>query len=240
MVARGHLRHQVTDPELRRKLTPGYRFGCKRPTFSNAYYPALTQPNVDVITDGITEVREHSVVTSDGTEHEVDAIVFGTGFQLSAHPGLGRIRGVGGASLNDVWAGEGKTYLGTVVSGFPNMFVILGPNSALYTSQVVTIEAQVNYILSAVTTVENHGLGAIDVRPEVQQDFVDKVDRRLAPSVWNSGGCSSYYLTDSGRNFTFWPGFAWQFQRTTAQVNLADYRTSAPSKHRVDEPVRTP
>ncbi|MGX1810612.1 flavin-containing monooxygenase [Nocardia sp. NPDC055321] len=223
-VARAHLRRQIRDPELRAKLTPAYRFGCKRPTFSNAYYPALAAPNTSVITDSITEVGPQWIRTADGGEHEVDAIVFGTGFTMTGHPGLARIHGRDGADLAGHWGSDANAYLGTMVSGFPNMFVLLGPNSALYTSQVVTIEAQVRYLVDAIVSTLAAHADTIDVDPRVQERFIGEVDRKLAGSVWNSGGCSSYYLSPTGRNFTFWPGFAWQFQRRTARVDLRDFR----------------
>jgi cation diffusion facilitator CzcD-associated flavoprotein CzcO len=231
-IARTHLRHQVTDPHLRQRLTPEYHLGCKRPTLSNAYYPALTQPNVDVITDGIIEVRKNSIVTADGTEHHVDTIILGTGFQMTEHPGLGRIRGRSGDSLNQVWSGDPKAYLGTVVSGFPNLFIPMGPNSLNYNSATVTIEAQAHYILSCIHAAEKQGIRAIDVRPEVQEAFVDRVDRRMQTSVWNSGGCGSFYLSDSGRNIAWWPWFAWQFARRTKRVDLDDFHAQAPHRQR--------
>ncbi|NLE80739.1 MAG: NAD(P)/FAD-dependent oxidoreductase, partial [Rhodococcus sp.] len=222
-VGRAHLRRQVRDPELREKLTPKFAFGCKRPTFSNAYYPALAQPNVDVVTQGITEVRETGVVTADGALHEVDTIVMGTGFRMTDNPSFDIVRGRDGQTIAEAWNGSAEAFLGTTISGFPNFFMILGPNSVVYTSQVVTIEAQVEYILSCVQSMDEHDLQSIDVRPEVQRNFVEDVDRRLATSVWNAGGCSSYYLVDGGRNFTFYPGFNRQYKARTKKVDLAHY-----------------
>lgn len=222
-VARAHLRRQVRDPGLRAKLTPSYAFGCKRPTFSNAYYPALSRPNVDVVTEPIREVRRHGVVTEDGTEHPVDTIVFGTGFRMTDHPGFTRLHGRDGRSLAEVWDGSPTAYLGTTVAGFPNFFLLLGPNSVVYTSQVVTIEAQVAYILSCLTAMARAGLSTLEVREEVQRAFVREVDHGLRRSVWNTGGCRSYYLDASGRNFVFYPGFNRRFRARTRQVDLTDY-----------------
>lgn len=223
-VGRWHLKRQVSDPELRADLSPTYQVGCKRPTFSNAYYPALAAPNVDVVTSGIREVTATAVVTQDGTHHEVDTIIFGTGFRISDHPGFHAVKGRDGTTLGDVWAGgEMAAHLGTTVSGFPNFFMILGPNSVVYTSQVVTIEAQVQYVLDALQAMDRHGIASIDVRPEVQQKFIDDTDHALRNSVWNSGGCSSYYLSPKGRNVTFWPGFNWQFRRRTRHIDLTEY-----------------
>ena len=231
-LGRWHLRRQVRDPQLRRKLTPTYAFGCKRPTFSNAYYPALAADNVDVVTTGIERVERDAVVTTDGVRHEVDTIVFGTGFKLADNSGFARLRGRDGRTLAQQWAGgEMAAYLGTTIENFPNMFMLLGPNSVVYTSQVVTIEAQIAYLIGAVEAMEAHGIGSIEVRADVQQDFVEYTDRRLAGSVWNSGGCSSYYLSPSGRNFTFWPGYNASFRRRMARFALTDYRIG---------PARTP
>lgn len=223
-VGRWHLRRQVVDPVLRDKLTPTYAFGCKRPTFSNAYYPALAAANAEVETSAIARVTRTGIETADGTVHELDAIVYGTGFKLAGHPGLTRIRGKDGRSLADVWeGGEMKAYLGTVVSGFPNFFMILGPNSVVYTSQVVTIEAQVGYILDAIRQMRERGIRSIEVSERTQQRFADDVDRGLEHSVWNTGGCKSYYLSPSGRNVTFWPGFVFTFERRMRHARLEEF-----------------
>ncbi|MBP2324430.1 cation diffusion facilitator CzcD-associated flavoprotein CzcO [Kibdelosporangium banguiense] len=234
-VARAHLRRQVRDSQLRAKLTPTYAFGCKRPTFSNAYYPALSQRNVDVVTEPISEVRPAGIVTGDGAEHQVDTIVFGTGFRTTDHPGFARLHGRDGRSLAEVWDGGPRAHLGTTVAGFPNFFLLLGPNSVVYTSQVVTIEAQVAYILSCLNGMERAGLSTIEVLEEVQREFVRQVDHGLRRSVWNTGGCRSYYLDSSGRNFVFYPGFNRRFRARTRQVDLTDYRVSRVH----DEKVRT-
>ncbi|WP_153033535.1 NAD(P)/FAD-dependent oxidoreductase [Amycolatopsis sp. YIM 10] len=231
LISRAHLRRQVRDPLLRAKLTPSYAFGCKRPTFSNAYYPALAQPNAEVVTEAIREVRPSGIVTADGVQHEVDTIVFGTGFRMTDHPGFDRIRGRGGRTLGEAWNGSPRAYLGTTVAGFPNFFLLLGPNSVVYTSQVVTIEAQVAYVLSCLRALDRHGLSTLEVRETAQDSWVREVDRGLRDSVWNTGGCRSYYLDDSGRNFVFYPGFNRQFRRRTAAVDLADY-------HRTEQGAR--
>lgn len=243
LLARAHLRRQVRDRDLRAKLTPTYAFGCKRPTFSNTYYPALTQPNVDVVTEGIEQVGENGIVTTDGTLHEVDTIIMSTGFRMTDNPVFNRIRGRGGHSLNEVWKGDAQAFLGTTISGFPNFFFLLGPNSVVYSSQVVTIEAQVAYILSCLRQIEKQRLSSIDVRSEVQQSFVDEVEHGLRNSVWNVGGCSSYYLNDAGRNFVFYPGFNRGFRSRTRKADLADYHIRSaeqPQHNRATSPnVRT-
>ena len=236
-IARGHLRRQVRDRGLRAKLTPRYSFGCKRPTFSNKYYPALTQPNVEVVTDSIARVCENGIVTADGAVHEVDTIIMSTGFRMTDNPAFDRFRGQGGNSLNEVWNGDAQAYLGTTISGFPNFFFLLGPNSVVYTSQVVTIEAQVSYIVSCLQSMAAQGLSSIDVRPEVQQSFADEVEHGLRNSVWNVGGCSSYYLNDAGRNFVFYPGFNRGFRSRTRKADLAEYQTR--SRHQAQHDSAT-
>ena len=225
VVGRAHLRRQIKDPVLRKKLMPTFAFGCKRPTFSNAYYPALVQPNVDVVTEGIREVTATGIVTNDGVEHELDTIIFGTGFRMSDHPGYERLTGRDGRTLGETWDGDLRAYLGTSIANFPNFFVILGPNSVIYTSQVVTIESQVGYVMAALKAMDERGLASIEVTEDAQAEFVARVDARLKGSVWNSGGCSSYYVNDKGRNVAFWPGFAFTFVRRMRTIELTDYIT---------------
>lgn len=220
---RWNLRRQVADPALRRALSPTYAFGCKRPTFSNTFYPALAAQNSTVVTSGISRVTATGVETADGLTHDVDTIILGTGFKLAGNEGFTRIRGRDGRSLTEVWDGEMAAYLGTSVTGFPNMFQILGPNSVVYTSQVVTIEAQLDYLVDALTQMRDKGIRSIDVTAGAQQRFIESVDEGLTDSVWNTGGCSSYYLSPSGRNYTFWPGFVVNFRRTMRSVALRDF-----------------
>lgn len=223
-LGRWHLRRQVDDDALRAALTPTYQFGCKRPTFSNKYYPALSAENASVVTDAIVRVHPTGIETADGAVHEVDSILLGTGFKLAAGEGFSRIHGRDGRSLSDTWGtGEMAAYMGTSVAGFPNFFLILGPNSVVYTSQVVTIEAQVDYLLDALTGMRDRGIRSIDVTRAAQDRFVDEVDAGLAASVWNTGGCASYYLSPSGRNVTFWPGFVFTFRRAMRHVRWDDF-----------------
>lgn len=223
-VGRWQLRRQVADPVLRAKLTPRYAFGCKRPTFSNTYFPALAAANTVVETTPIRGVTASGIATADGRHHDLDAIVLATGFDLVDNEGAARIHGRTGRSLADTWAREGMTaHLGTTVAGFPNFFLILGPNSVVYTSQVVTIEAQVDYLLAALDLMARRGLASLEVRSAVQRRFVADVDSVLTGSVWNTGGCASYYLGPDGRNFTFWPGFVRSFKARMARLRADDF-----------------
>jgi cation diffusion facilitator CzcD-associated flavoprotein CzcO len=224
-IPRRHLHRQVADPELRAKLTPSYTLGCKRITLSDAYYPALTQPNVEVVTDPIREVRARSVVTADGTEREIDTIILGTGFRVHDNPGFSRVRGRDGRTLGEAWQGSPRAYLGTAIAGFPNLFIVVGPNSAGgYNSIVFTIEAHVNYVIACLREMERRGLDAVEVRPEVYEAFNRKTDRRLRESVWNDGGCASWYLDANGRNGVWWPGFTWRLWQRTRRFDPREYR----------------
>src|SRR4051794_33644806 len=194
-IARNHLRRQVRDSELRAKLTPHYTLGCKRITLSDTYYPALTRPNSEVVTDPIREIRPRSIVTGDGVEREVDTIILGTGFKALDNPGFSRVRGREGRSLQEAWQGSPRAYLGTTISGFPNLFLLVGPNSAGgYNSILFTTEAHVNYAVQCVRQMEERGLRSVEVRPEVYERFNQEAERRLHSSVWNAGGCASWYL----------------------------------------------
>jgi cation diffusion facilitator CzcD-associated flavoprotein CzcO len=228
-IARRHLAAQVRDPALRARLTPDYTIGCKRILISDDFYPALQQPNVEVVTDRIAEVREHSIVTADGVERDIDTIIFGTGFQVTDMPVAGQIRRGDGARLSDVWQGSPQAHLGSVVAGFPNFFMMLGPNTGLgHTSQVVMIESQIAYVSDALRHMDARGVGTLEVRPEVQAAYNREVQARLQGTVWNSGGCRSWYLDRNGRNSTLWPGSTWSFRTRTRRFQAEDYVLRAP------------
>ncbi|MEH1130468.1 flavin-containing monooxygenase [Micromonospora sp. CPCC 206061] len=224
-MARRHLRKSIADPALRAKLTPAYTMGCKRVLLSNTYYPALTRDNVELVTDAITEVRPDAVVTADGTARPVDTIIFGTGFHVTDAPVAQLIRGRGGRTLAETWGGSMRAYLGTTVTGFPNLFILLGPNTGLgHNSVVFMIEAQLNHILKALRHLDRHGISAIEPTPQAQQAFVSTVDRKMTGTVWLRGGCRSWYLDTNGRNSTIWPGYSWTFRMRTRRFDPADYQ----------------
>lgn len=221
-IAKRNLTKSIADPVLRRKLTPDYTMGCKRVLVSNDYYPALARDNVDVVTAGITEVREHSIVDGAGVEHEVDAIIYGTGFHVTdAFDGL-EIIGRDGRNLGKEWAAEGmRTYQGITVSGFPNLFFLLGPNTGLgHNSVVFMIEAQISYVAQALRLARGK---ALEPRPEAQERFNVEIQRKLANGIWTQGGCRSWYLDAKGVNRTIWPGFTWRYWLETRKIRLADY-----------------
>ena len=223
------LRSQVDDPVLRAKLTPHYRLGCKRVLLSNDYYPALTQPNVDVVTDRVVEVTAAGVVSrsADGirTEHAVDTLIWGTGFRVTDQPVAQRVFDAEGRSLAQHWADAGMQALhGTTVAGFPNLFLLVGPNTGLgHTSIVYVIESQVRYLLAALDTMDRHGLGAIEPRQDEQDRYNARLQSQLAGTVWNAGGCASWYLDRHGRNSTLWPTFTFAFRRALSSFDLTRY-----------------
>jgi cation diffusion facilitator CzcD-associated flavoprotein CzcO len=224
-VALRHLGSQVKDPELRRKLRPGFSIGCKRILPSNDWYPALTQPNVEVVTDAIREVRPHSIVTTGGEEREVDTIIFGTGFHVTDLAIADRIRGRGGRTLAEEWQGSPRAYLGTTVAGYPNLFLLTGPNTALgHSSIVFMIESQINHVAGALRALRRRGAASVEVRPEVQASYNAELERMTKGTVWVTGGCSSYYIDRNGHNSTLWPTFTWPFRRRTRTFDEAQYR----------------
>ena len=221
-----HLRRQVADQELRRRLTPDYTLGCKRLLLSNDYYPSLTQPNVDVIPEAVTEIRERSVVGADGVERDVDTIVFGTGFRLLDMPIAEWLRGRDGRTMAELWQGSPRGYMGTTVAGFPNAFMLLGPNLGNgHSSATVLMEMQMAYVIDALRAMERDGLASVDVRADVQWEFNERVDKRLAGSIWNAGGCGSYYLDRNGRNSFMYPWSTIHLRRRTRRFDLASYST---------------
>jgi cation diffusion facilitator CzcD-associated flavoprotein CzcO len=222
-IGRAHLRRQVRDPVLREKLTPRYRFGCKRPILSNTYNPALAADNAEVITAGITAVDGHAILTADGARHEVDTIITAIGYKYSRSLLAHRIAGQDGRTLGEVWNRSPKAYLGSAVPGFPNMFILLGPNSIGINSVIFSLESQIAYVMSALQTMDRRGVGRLEVRPEAMEGFVEEVDRRSAGSVWTAGGCKAYYVDDTGRNFALYPGFATGFRRRTRRFDAAPY-----------------
>jgi cation diffusion facilitator CzcD-associated flavoprotein CzcO len=212
-------------PDLRGKVTPDFAFGCKRVLLSDDYYPALKQPNVAVVTEKIVRVTEAGVVTADGVEHEVDTIILGTGFKVAASfLDSMEVTGRDGVSLGEAWRDGIEGFLGTTVAGFPNLFLMTGPNTAIgHTSLVVMIEAQLNYVLDALRLLDRTGATALDTRRDRQVAYNIATQRKFAGTVWTAGGCKSWYLDEDGRNRTIWPNFTFVFRRRTRRVRPADH-----------------
>jgi cation diffusion facilitator CzcD-associated flavoprotein CzcO len=228
-LARGHLETSVKDPVLRAKLTPDFQIGCKRVMLSNDYYPALQRENVELVTDGIAEVRAGSIVDKAGRERFVDAIVFGTGFEVTTSYRHLRLSGVGGVELAALWDRTGMAaYQGITVAGFPNYFMLMGPHTGLgHNSVVIMIEAQVGYVVDALTKMRAAGIGAIDVEPRAQRRFIDGIETRLQGTVWQDGGCSSWYKDEHGKVTAIWPGSAASYVKAVKAADLRDYRLLA-------------
>lgn len=228
-LGRAYLRRVFAgDAELRKKVTPSFTMGCKRILMSNDYYPALRRDNVSVETGGIARITERGVVTDDGVEHEVDVIVFGTGFRVGDGMSRMAITGRDGVKLADAWRDGPQALLGTTVAGFPNLFTLVGPNTGLgHSSMVLMMESQFRYVLDAMSTVDANRAVAIDTRQESQDAYNADIQSRLDRSVWSRGGCASWYLDENGRNRTLWPGYTFTFRRRTRRVDPSHHELIA-------------
>jgi cation diffusion facilitator CzcD-associated flavoprotein CzcO len=223
VLARRHIARQVTDPELRAKVTPDYTIGCKRVLLSSDYYPALARPNVDLVTEGIAEVTETSVITTDGTEYDVDAIIFGTGFKVTEALTEQRITGRNGLKIQDAWADGIEAHRGITIPGFPNFFMLLGPNTGLgHNSVVFMIESQIQHVLGCLRRLAKENGRTIEPKAPAMRRFNDRIQRRLRRAVW-AEGCQSWYLDENGVNRTLWPGFTFEYWATTRRVRPAEY-----------------
>jgi cation diffusion facilitator CzcD-associated flavoprotein CzcO len=224
LIARAQLRVQVRDRLMRAQLTPRYDIGCKRVLLSNDWYPMLTAPNAELVTAPIAEVRERSIVTADGVERPIDSIILATGFRPTDPPIAHRLRGADGRLLAEVWNGSPQAYVGTVISGFPNLFLLYGPNLNLgHSSIVYMLESQIHYVVQAIALLRRGDVKALDVRPAVQRAYNEDIAHRLSTTVWNAGGCASWYLDANGRNSTMWPDYTFRYRRRVERFDVADY-----------------
>lgn len=236
-MALDYLHGVVKDPALRAKLTPNYAMGCKRILMSNDYYEALVQPNVEVVSDGIREVRAHSVITEDGVEREVDAIIFGTGFTAQTPVKPGMIVGKGGVDLVERWAGAPEAYKGATIDGYPNFFFLVGPNTGLgHNSMIYMIESLSTYIVDAIVQMRDKGWGTVEVRPDALRAYNDQLQAKVEGTVWQVGGCKSWYQNDAGRNTALWPDFTFNFRKQTAAFDAACYAIEPASARSAGEP----
>jgi cation diffusion facilitator CzcD-associated flavoprotein CzcO len=214
----------IADPQLRARLTPDYVMGCKRILLSNDFYPALARPNAEVVASGLAKVEGGTLMAQDGTSHEVDVIVFATGFHAVDMPIAQHIYGTAGRSLAQEWSGDMRALRGTTVPGFPNLCLVIGPNTGLgHTSMVHIIESQLSYITDYLATLEAADAAALDARRTAQERWCTDIERRMASTVWTAGGCDSWYLNAAGRNPTLWPASTLRFRRATRRVDLAEY-----------------
>lgn len=227
-VAHRHLQQEITDPVLLAKLTPDYEVGCKRALISSDYYPAMRSPNVHLHTGGLVEVKGSTIVAGDGSTAEVDTIVLNTGFEIGrTTPIARRIIGRDGHTLQEHWAGRPHAYLGMASPGFPNFFQMLGPNSVTGASSVLVFsDAQSRYITDAVRTIARKSLRTVEVRAEVERRYTAWIRRRSAATVWEVGGCQSYYQDDHGENVVLFPGFSPEYQLRTRRFDSRAYHVS--------------
>lgn len=215
-MATRHINAVIKDETLRKKVTPAYKVGCKRILLSNEYYQALTRANVEVITDSIKEVTSNGIVTANGEERKMDAIILATGFHAADGVVPFAIKGTNGLDLNEAWKNGAEAYLGTSVSGFPNLFLIVGPNTGLgHSSMILMIEAQVHYAMEAIRQMKLNKWKAVDVKPEVQKDYNADIQEQLSHTIWQTGGCVSWYQDKNGKNVTLWPGHTFTFMKRT-------------------------
>ncbi|MGY2704653.1 flavin-containing monooxygenase [Nocardioides sp. HB32] len=237
--ALANIRKGIKDPALRERVTPHFEIGCKRILRSNTWYPALAADNTELVTDPIAKVTGSAVVTADGVERPVDVLVVATGFHTTDLPFAEHVTGTAGRSLADVWREQGMAaYKGTTVPGFPNLFVLVGPNTGQgHTSMVFIIEAQVAYLRDAVRTMRERGLGAIEPREAAHRKWNRSVQRRMKRTVWTTGGCESWYLDEHGRNTTLWPKATFTFRRNLARFDADAYDTTPVPTSREEQPA---
>ncbi|WP_082993233.1 NAD(P)/FAD-dependent oxidoreductase [Mycobacterium sp. 1245111.1] len=225
LVAKAQLRLQVPDTALRKALTPNFTIGCKRILLTNDWLPTLARDDVEVVTTGLAEVTETAARDGAGRLHEVDTIIFATGFTPTEPPVAHLLTGTHGITLAEHWAGSPSAHLGTTVAGFPNLFLMYGPNTNLgHSSIVYMLESQAAYLAAALRVMRTEDLASIDVENHAQQAYTSWVNDALAGTVWNSGGCSSWYLDASGRNSVMWPTFTFRFRSRTSTFDRHHYR----------------
>ncbi|MFZ2178300.1 MAG: NAD(P)/FAD-dependent oxidoreductase [Rhodococcus sp. (in: high G+C Gram-positive bacteria)] len=223
-VAKAHLHRQVSDPELRKKLTPDFTIGCKRMLLSNDWLRTLDRPDVTLVNAGLTAVTEDGVVDAAGNEYKVDTIIFATGFTPTEPPVARAIRGTDGGTLAEHWGGSPSAYKGTTVAGFPNLFLMYGPNTNLgHSSIVYMLESQAAYVVDALKKMNDKGIAAFEVTRHAQDRYNARIQSDLQNTVWNKGGCSSWYLDSEGRNTVQWPTFTWVFRSQLQRFDHENY-----------------
>ena len=221
-----HIAKQISDPAIRKAVTPDYTIGCKRIILSSTLYPALCRPNVHLHPkdDGIAEINERGILTTQGQQIDLDLIVYSTGYDATdgviSYPVVGK----GGKSVQDVWAEFPRAYLGTTLPGFPNLFVVTGPNTGIgHTSAIFVIEAQMEYIRRAIQAVQNKGAKAIEVKSQAEADYTTMIHREMKQTVWQSGGCTSWYKSKSGHVIAMFPGFSFTFRQMAKAFKPNDH-----------------
>lgn len=233
------LKLQIKDPKLRNDVTPDFLLGCKRILFANDYYPALQADNTTLIPSGLVEVDGNTVVAANGERRQVDVIIWGTGFDVS-HPPIGsKVFNDRGERLADLWKNSSpEAYLGATIENVPNAFLILGPNVLVYDSFISLAEAQLDYIIDGLWKIKEKNIGKLTIKPSVLKKHNERVQKNLQTTVFNAGGCSSYYLDQNGRNFAAWP---WSLKKLKQRLNvfeLEDYDVTYERKRNAEKPKR--
>lgn len=226
MISRQWLRTQISDAKLLKDVTPNFDIGCKRLLFANNYYPALQQNNVSLIPHGLVEIENNVVIAANGERHEVDVIIWGTGFEVS-HPPIGqRVYDIDGGLLADRWKNSSpEAYLGTSIENVPNAFLVLGPNILVYDSFIGIAEAQLDYIISGLVQMRDQKLSRMMIKKDVLKQHNHLVQKHLKTTVFNSGGCKSYYLDSNGKNFAAWPWSLNKLRQRLNKLDLTHYET---------------
>src|SRR5215207_10701763 len=224
-IVKRYLEKKIPDPELRAKLTPHYRLGCKRVLQSNTYYPTFLRDNVELNTDGVAEIVKDGVIDSNGVKHDADVVIYGTGFHVIDAFDYLDIKGRNGVDLATQFREGGvETYMGMTINGFPNLYFMLGPNTALgHNSVVFMIEQQTKFIIRMLAEMDWRGAVAAEPTEEAQMAFNEEIQRLVEKGIWTQGGCTSWYLDSQGKNRTIWPKFTFQYWWETRKVNAPDF-----------------
>jgi len=224
-LAKWHINRHIKDEALKDKLTPNYTMGCKRVLLSNHYYKALAQDNVNVIASGVESISGNTVTASNGEQREVDVIILGTGFHVSDVPIAKHVQGKSGKTMDEIWQGSPEAYRGTTITDFPNFFLVLGPNLAIgHNSAFIIIEAQLDYVMGALTEMRDRKLTRLEVDSQAQRIYNEKVQRDLQTTVWNTGGCSSYYIDENGKNSIGFPWSTLKLRKMLANFDSQAYQ----------------
>lgn len=225
--AKKFLKKNIPDPELRKKLTPDFLLGCKRVLLTNDYYPALLLDNVNLVIDGIELINETGLKMRSGEQIDVDLIIYATGFHASEnnipYPVIGR----NGLSIQESWKDGAHAYIGTVVPHFPNLFILVGPNTGIgHTSALHIMESQMKYIMKTILAMRKNNWKAVEIKEEVEVAYNELIQKQLSTTVWQTGGCKSWYQTESGKNTTLYPTYSFVFRKDTSKFKKEEHLIS--------------
>lgn len=221
-LAREHLERQVPDPQLRERMTPHYRLGCKRVLISNDYYPAFSRENVGLVTEPIQRIEPQGIRTADGILHEFDVLIAATGFYVTDNPIGEKVHGTKGEKLSRAFRGDMANYKGTMFPDFPNLFMLGGPNTALGHSSIIFMhESQLNYIIKTIEVTLKRG-AIVEPTIDAARKWTQGLQEKLPGTVWGTG-CSSWYLNEQGKNTVIWPDFTFKFRQETRHFVPKDH-----------------